>query len=230
MKNVLLTLFTLFIFSLTVFSQNDLKTIELLSPWSADNTHNAIAAKKSCFSFITEEYGCKNGDIYYGGMRLGNDWDWFQTLGIGSRNKFQNLGEKKWADDFNIPVVEPYAKLKDGEQRLIVIDSSGKDGEPGKKGDVGLPGRNADGTYSSRADKSNKNADQTVNQNSEKTKEKIKSGYQPYEKVFLGNIYVMRVVDKDNDFYVLFRVNELERGKRCLISWKKVAAPQESEF
>lgn len=212
MNYFILSLCILFVLSFSVFSQSDsgnLKTAELFSPMNADGTHNNISAGKSCFSFIGDSIGggtfCGKSDIYYGGFRLGDDWDIFQILGVGSRNKIRNLGAINWTDNFKIPIVEPYPKLEEGEQRNIVVDTSGKDGKPGK---------NADGTY-------------TLTEDTKKAEEKLKSRYQPLEKAILRNMYVVRVVDETNDFYVLFRVDELERGKRCKISWKKIDAPEE---
>lgn len=230
MKRLASISFFVFICSFVAFSQNndpELKTLELLSPMNADGTQNSVAAKQSCFSFINEKSGCVNGDIYFGGLRAGNDWDWFQAMGVGDRNKIQFLEAKNWTDDFKVPDIEPYAKLKTGEQRLIVVDSSGKRGEPGKPGASGLPGNNADGTYSSTTINPSKNSNQTANQTAEKPQSTVTSGYQPYIKAVLGNMYVMRVVDENNDFYVLFRVDELERGKRCVISWKKFEVTKE---
>ena len=41
-----------------------------------------------------------------------------------------------------------------------------------------------------------------------------------------GHIYVIRVVDEVEDFYVLFRVESLVRGDNCTITWKRVPAPR----
>jgi hypothetical protein len=38
-------------------------------------------------------------------------------------------------------------------------------------------------------------------------------------------MYVLRVVDDAEDFYVLFRVESVVRGDNCTITWKRVPAP-----
>ena len=102
--------------------------------------------------------------------------------------------------------------------------SQSKDeGEPSARenridGQPGAPGRNADDSFGSSVLDKQLPPVRTP-------REKIKSDYNPFEKAVLGNMYVLRVVDEKNDFYVLFRVDELERGRRCKISWKKIDAP-----
>lgn len=41
-----------------------------------------------------------------------------------------------------------------------------------------------------------------------------------------GHMFVMHVKDNQADFYVLFRIEELEQGDHCTISWKRVPAPE----
>lgn len=205
------------------FAQNgaaQVKTVEFLSPLNAEGRYDRTAAQQSCFSFITETAVCSQAsDLYYGMLRKNEDWDWFMAGGVGSRNKIRKIGKKDWTDEFEIPVVEPYAALKEGEQRLIVLDASGEDGENGR------PGINGDGSINYASNVAGK--DQSPIDNRPKRK-KPKSDYEPYNKALVGNMYVMRVVDEKNDFYVLFRVDELERGKRCQISWKRVEAPSKN--
>ncbi len=47
-----------------------------------------------------------------------------------------------------------------------------------------------------------------------------------FVKAIVGHLYAMHVKDKDSDFYVLFRVENIERGKSCTISWQLIATPQ----
>ncbi|HEY8561819.1 MAG TPA: hypothetical protein VIL74_15695 [Pyrinomonadaceae bacterium] len=224
MARLVLSFFILAAFSFSVFAQeNDssgIKTIEFVSPILPDGKFDPNPVRRNCFSFITETADCRKvSDLYYGNLRSGSDWDWFQVMGIGSRNKIKKLGSKNWTDDFKIPVVEPYAKLKEGERRTIVLDASGKDGEDGK------PGINGDGSITYDSGVYEREMPPVGSFGSKKTP---KTNYHPYEKAVRGNMYVMRVVDEKNDFYVLFRVDELERGMRCKISWKRIAAPQEN--
>ena len=46
-----------------------------------------------------------------------------------------------------------------------------------------------------------------------------------FVKAIAGHMYVIRVVNETDDFYVLFRVEEIERGSKCTISWRMVPAP-----
>lgn len=42
----------------------------------------------------------------------------------------------------------------------------------------------------------------------------------------VGHMYVMHVTDDQADFYVLFRIDQLEQRKQCTISWKRIATPE----
>lgn len=219
MQRLALGLLVLGMFSFSVFGQKsaELKTVEFVSPITGDGTFSRTYPYRNCFSFIMETADCRSvSDLYYGNLRTGSDWDWLQVTGAGSRNKIKSLGRKEWTDEIKVPKLEPYPKLEPGQQRMVVIDTSGKDGIDGLPG---APGRNADGSFgSSVLDKPPPPA--------QTPREKIKSDYNPFEKAVLGNMYVLRVVDEKNDFYVLFRVDELESGRRCKISWKKIDAPK----
>lgn len=41
-----------------------------------------------------------------------------------------------------------------------------------------------------------------------------------------GHMYALHVKRKDTDFYVMFRVERLERGDQCEISWKIMPSPE----
>ncbi len=47
-----------------------------------------------------------------------------------------------------------------------------------------------------------------------------------FVKAIVGHLYAMHVKDTDSDFYVLFRVESIERGENCTISWKLADAPE----
>ncbi len=49
-----------------------------------------------------------------------------------------------------------------------------------------------------------------------------------FVKAIVGHLYAMHVKDTDSDFYVLFRVESIERGENCTISWKLTDAPEKS--
>lgn len=223
MKRLVLGLVILCAFSFSVFSQNansdGLKTAELLSPISSQGQGTMQNIRDFCFSFITESVNCgKSPDLYYGMLRKGNDWDWFRVMGEGSRNKIRNLGKKDWTDDFKVPVVKPYAKLKDGQQRNVVV-GSGNSRMTNASGEPDKTPRQLD--RFGNTDKS------TILPDISRSSDTRTSGYNPFVKAVAGNMYVMRVLNETNDFYVLFRVDEIERGKRVKISWKKIPAPKE---
>jgi len=46
-------------------------------------------------------------------------------------------------------------------------------------------------------------------------------------KICLGHMYGLHIKNDVDDFYVLFRVDELEQKRRCAISWRYVPAPPE---
>ena len=213
MRRLKLGLVLLLLFTSAAAAQesNGLKTVEFVSPIVAHGKFDHGPHVRTCFSFVTESSVCsKSSDLYYGHIRSGEDWDWFQAKGDGDRNRIKKLGRKDWTDELKIPVVEPYAALKEGERRTIYWDASGADG---------APGLNADGTVASS------DAFEFPKREREPRRKRAQSDYHPFEKAAAGAMYVMRVVDGRNDFYVLFRVEELERGRRCVISWKKIPAP-----
>lgn len=48
-----------------------------------------------------------------------------------------------------------------------------------------------------------------------------------FVKAVEGHMYAMHVKDADSDFYVIFRVERIERGDNCTISWRKISSPEE---
>jgi hypothetical protein len=46
-------------------------------------------------------------------------------------------------------------------------------------------------------------------------------------KIFPGHMYALHVKNDAGDFYVLFRVNDLEQNKRCTISWQRGPSPEQ---
>jgi hypothetical protein len=138
---------------------------------------------KSCFNFklgLVKEAtkGNQDWDLGYGFLAIDNQ-DWF-VLHYGDENRsvIKDLGELKWEDPLNIPILEPLPPVEKGQHRQITIDSSGD-------------------THKAWA--------QSVPN---------------FAKVFLGHIYLMRVKNEIEDFYVMFRVEDFEQRKRCAISWR----------
>jgi hypothetical protein len=165
-------------------------------------------------------------DVGYGLLYAGDDFDWLQSS-AASRNRsvIKNLGEYNWTDNFTIPIVEPLAKLKPGERRRIGLDTSGADGADGAPGAPGKPGADGDGVVRHRTP----TIDSTVIDSpagSSRTKRDGKPKVDPlWVKAIAGHMYVIHAVDDTRDFYALFRVEGLERGDNCTISWRLIANP-----
>jgi hypothetical protein len=46
-----------------------------------------------------------------------------------------------------------------------------------------------------------------------------------FAKAKAGHMYLVHVKDAEADFYVLFRIEEMEQGNHCTISWKQIPTP-----
>lgn len=173
----------------------------------------------------------RNGicDVRYGGLYLGDDLDWFESSAEQrNRSVIKDLGLLNWDPAFTVPAVEPFRKLQPGEQREITVDASGADGADGAPGSPGRPGADADGVVRQRM--SDNSAPATVVPVARsKPKHDGKPRVDPlYVKVVIGHMYVIHVVDDTRDFYALFRVEALERGDYCTVSWRLVPVPDAS--
>jgi hypothetical protein len=193
--------------------------------------------KNFCFNFHTGVAAARSGncDLRYGYLYAGDDWDWFETAISGDhRNVIKDLGAHDWTEQISVPIVEPLAKLKPGEQRQISVDVSGKDGADGKPGRNGENG--ADGA--SGADAGRSFSDQPSRfgrepsddfRNTPVTSKPKNDGKPkvsaPFIKAVAGHIYVIHVVNDAADFYALFRVDSVERGDNCTITWMFISPP-----
>ena len=169
------------------------------------------------FSFRTGTLA-QGGDLYYGTLYVNEDHDWFQVgLGREARTAFRDLGAHDWTDSLSVPFVEPFPKLKGGEQRSVSVDASGADGEDGADG--------ADGADWDGVVRPKPHPPKPVSPRRPKH-----DGVPKVDPVFVkavpGHMYVIRVVDGTVDFYVLFRVESLVRGDNCTITWKRVPPPR----
>lgn len=171
-------------------------------------------------------------DLRYGSLYVGNDLDWFESSGAqGNRSVIKDLGLKNWDQSFRVPVVEPLPKLKPGEQRNITIDSSGADGAdgtPGAPGARGQDGADADGVVRSRSTDDRERAIVARDAPSRPKNDGTPRVDPMFVKAVVGHMYVIHVVDDVRDFYALFRVEALERGDNCTISWQLIQAPETS--
>lgn len=178
-------------------------------------------------------------DLRYGALYAGDDLDWFESSGAeGNRSVIRDLGEHDWSTWFEVPVVEPLAKLKPGEQRQVTIDTSGADGAPGKSGASGSPAASIVRGISEQVSPSLIRSDErsvseaiaptvwtpqpSIGPQSPKHEAKIDP---LFVKAIAGHVYVIHVVDDSRDFYALFRVEALQRGDNCTVSWKLIPAP-----
>lgn len=211
-----------------------LSRVELLSPWDHSSGKAVWLShrhQQNCLDLVQLIQRCGVESLHYGD-RSGVNWDIFALwTGRDSRSRMIDLGAHDWKDRFTIPEIEPWPALKAGETRTIVINASGAAGKGGVPGKTGI---NADGTASiepPRLSPESKRPKQTIDYAraplsaqisstiSVKGKAPVASSYNPFTEAKKGSMYLIRVVDRDNDYYILFRVDELERGEKASISY-----------
>jgi hypothetical protein len=143
----------------------------------------------------------------------------------------KDLGEHFWSDRFDVPAVPPFAPLKPGEVGGVHIDTSGNvpttvrtivtKGRNGARVANGNPDQNAEGSV-----KRNPSIPDPVELGQPSPlRINTKPGIPMYVKAVAGHMYVIHVVDDENDFYALFRVDQLIRGDSCVVSWKLIDPP-----
>jgi hypothetical protein len=145
-----------------------------------------------------------------------------------------DLGKHAWTDSFTVPWVEP---LKPGETLGIVVNANGADGKDGRDG---YGAGNGDGLSPLPSGGSGTNpaacCDSPISTGTidrgyptkQPRRPKRPAGVQTSAnllKANLDHIYVIHVVDDKRDFYALFRVDALQRGDNCTISWKMIPPP-----
>ena len=212
-------------------SAQEIVSTELFSPVQTDGDKTRFDSglyKKACFNLVTLRLGCEVGEVgevkLHYGNRFGDNWDIFSVSGSNKdQTRGKDLGMLRWDDAFTIPEIEPWAKLQPGERRHITVNTSGADGAHGK------PGRNADGTYPAEARRpavmdgfSDKPVDVQVKTAVQTASDTVPSSYNPFMQVSKGHIYAFHVVDEQNDFYILVRIDDLIRGTKASISYQKV--------
>ena len=167
-------------------------------------------ASASIWSPNTRDY-C---DLYYGMLNAGDELDWVQSSSsVDSRSVIRDLGPLHWSATIKVPVVEPLPVLKPGEQRRVSVDVSGADGADGAPGRNGADG---DGVVRKRARV----------EPPPRPKNDGRPKVDPFfVKAVPDHVYVIHVVNDRADFYALFRIEALQRGDHCTISWKRIPDP-----
>jgi hypothetical protein len=200
------------------------RKVTLYSPnkYSHDMRYTFFNFKKGAWA-----RGDESGDVVgYGLLYVGEYYDWFETsTSRGSRSVIRDLGAHAWRDSFSVPVVEPLPKLKEGETRRLTIDSSGangRDGAPGRPGANGAPGRNGFPADDAPVNAVVATLPPPPAPPTPKREPVVDSHW---VKAVVGHVYVVHVVDDESDYYALFRVEALQRGDNCTITWKIVPAP-----
>jgi hypothetical protein len=186
-------------------------------------------------------------DLNYGSLYVSEDHDWFEvSTARASRSVIKDLGTLNWEDSSQVSAVEPFPKLKEGEARQITVNVDGADGRPGAPGGpkpLAGPVVNSDDNYgyspypplpspptspyveipwlarAKAAPPSPPPAPPRARQDGIPKVDPI------FVKAVVGHIYVIHVVEGDADYYALFRVESLERGDHCTISWKLIPVP-----
>ena len=170
-------------------------------------------------------------DLEYGSLRVGEDWDWFGSRG---RSLIVDLGKHAWTDSFTVPWIEP---LTLEESRHSFINSNGAPGKGAPdtggyyEGLSALPGSGA----STNPDVCCNAAASTVGptertsiRKSSKSQPQRPAGPETSRNLLRANVdhmYVIHVVNGNEDFYALFRVDAVQRGDSCTISWKMIPPP-----
>jgi len=185
----------------------------------------------SCLDFkrgvSAKKTGTAGCDLLYGNLYAGDNLDWFESsVAHGSRTVIKDLGLLSWNAPFQVPVVPPFPELLPGEQRKITIDTSGADGDDGKPGTAGKPGADADGVIRQPPPSATAATPETAAAPAQKKNDGTPKIDPVFVKAVAGHLYVIRVVDEANDFYALFRVETIERGDHCVISWKLIEPPR----
>lgn len=226
---------------------SDVKRVILYGPIAHGND-----AGRANVSFRTGAYG-PEWDLNYGSLYAGEEHDWLQVSTMrGVRTAFRDLGAFDWSDEFTVPFVEPFPKLKEGEQRQVVVNTDGADGKPGKPAPptdtVGPPVNGEDGLRGSPIARGYFPPSGAIEPGGSPgyVERPLLSPRRPapppaaprprrdgvpkidpvFAKAIPGHMYVLRVVDDVEDFYVLFRVESLVRGDNCTLTWKRVPAPE----
>src|SRR4051812_43768603 len=187
----------------------DIKTAQLLSPWEfvkEKASYNDSLGRQSCLDLAKLEQRCGSRESISYGNRFGINWDIFAVNNIGdSQTRIVDLGKFDWNDKFDVPWVQPWARLRPGETRNVAVNTSGADGADGAMG------RNGDGSYNPperRTMKKEGFADKPIPQQVSSSRVSDTGTvrpdkYIPFVEAIQGHMYAIRVVNSTDDYYVL---------------------------
>ena len=188
----------------------------------------------NCINFVKDHGPYQPCDLSYGNLGTGNELDWFNSSGgSGSRSVIKDLGQHSWSDRFDVPAVPPLAPLKPGEVRGVYIDNSGvrivtTTANNGRNGGRGA-GVSLDQNATGSATRDTSIPEPVELGQPSPSRKNMKPGTPMYVKAVAGHVYVIHVVDDENDFYALFRVDQLFRADSCVVSWKLIDAPSSAK-
>ena len=205
--------------------------IELRSPWipTLEKRKNAKTHRydptirgRNCVSLITLQQICHGSNTLSYGNMIGDNWDIFSVASSQDQTRMIDLGSHTWDDKFEVPMVEPWPPLAPGEKRTIIIALRGADG---------AHGRNGDGTVAAgpKPRKGNGAAPLAEQVSTTVTTKKVVRAdkYMPLHHVENGQIYLVRVIEGEWDSHLLLRVDELVRGERVRLSFRRLSVNPE---
>jgi hypothetical protein len=221
MRSLSSSVFVVLLLTFVVSAQSTstgLERIDLYSPFVVVGdkpSWNPLRARTSCLNLklIPVQESCPSLDSISIGTRFGDNWDIFSLeVGNESRSRIIDIGKHEWGDHLKVPYVEPLRKLAKGETRGVTVNTSGTRAPDGKTYGQSTVS-NQTNTAVFRADGGSQTDD-----------------YAPYVEAIKGHMYVVRVVQEKIDYYLLLRVDDIDRGERVSISYRKVKAPKKASL
>jgi hypothetical protein len=234
MKSINLAMLLLVVSFSTTTSAQNITTLHSLNKYGRDQYQDPN--RNYCLDFMTGASAKRSDpcDLRYGSLYVGDDWDWFQSSGHrDSRGLIKDLGPLSWDSQLKVPFITPLPKLLPGEQRTISVNADGADGGDGAPGEPGKPGTDADAPHIDEQAFPRPLASPTANSSNPTSNRNKKHDGVPkvdpiFVKAIVGHMYAIRVLDEKNDFYVLFRVEEIKKGDSVVVSWKLIDTPIEA--
>jgi len=228
---VLLTLFC-------VAQATSMVNAQTTEPESRVTLYSSIKHKgeglRKCMDFqVGERRARKFADLCYGSLYVGDFYDWFDTYDADRRTVVKDLGQRHWSDQFHVPALRPLPELDAGQHRQVSVDASGKDGEDGRPGADGVSGSSGSADFRSEKEPGDIPGPALAIPEASRPQRQKHDGKPRvssfFTKAVLGHLYVIHVVDQDEDFYALFRVDALQPGDRCTISWRVIPSPPDQK-